>query len=153
LKKIIFLGLFSMASHLMANSLQVGDGYPMIQLKDQHEQAVLMNEQVQLILFAAGKSSSELMTKTLEALPPTTLKDKKALYIADISGMPGFITKMVAIPRMQKMPYSIGLIRDEALSQAFPKKESAITIIRWQAGKVTQIRFVTTQAEIAQELQ
>ena len=150
---MIFWGLFFMASHLMAKPLQLGDGYPVIQLNDQHEQAVVVNESVQMVIFAAGKSTSELMTKTLEALPPTTLKDKKALYVADISGMPGFITKMVAIPRMQKMPYSIGLIRDEALSQIFPKKESAITIIRWQAGKVTEIRFVTTQAEITQALQ
>ncbi len=152
MRKIICLGLFLMASQVMAKPLQVGDGYPTIQLKDQHDQAVVINEQVQMILFAAGKSSSELMSKTLEALPANTLKDKKALYVADISGMPGFITKMVAIPRMQKMPYSISLIRDE-VGQVFPKKDSAITIIRWQAGKIADIRYVTTQEEITKELQ
>ena len=86
-------------------------------------------------------------------MPSTTLKDKKAIYVADISGMPGFITKMVAIPKMQKRPYTIAILRDEAQSKRFPQKDDAITIIKLKSGKVTEITFVTKQEEITKALQ
>lgn len=124
-----------------------------LELKDQHDKSVAINEQTNLILFAAGKSTSALMSKTLEELPPTILAEKKAIYVADISGMPGFITKMVAIPKMQKRPYTIAILRDEAQSKRFPQKDDAITVIKLKGGKVTDIDFVTKQEEITKALQ
>jgi hypothetical protein len=158
LKKLLGLALFLCGFALIASANQpagavrIGDGLA-LELKDQHDKSVAINEQTNMILFAAGKSTSALMSKTLEDLPPSTLKDKKALYVADISGMPGFITKMVAIPKMQKRPYTIALLRDEALSKRFPQKDGAITIIQLKAGKVTDISFVTKQEEITKALQ
>ena len=158
MKKLLGLALFLCGFALIASANQsvgaarLGDGLVM-ELKDQHDQAVAINEQTNLILFAAGKSTSALMSKTLEELPPTTLKDKKALYVADISGMPGFITKMVAIPKMQKRPYTIAILRDEAQSKRFPQKDGAITVIKLKSGKVTEITFVTKQEEITKVLQ
>jgi hypothetical protein len=150
----LFLSIFaSLASaNPLAGTARLGDSL-VLELKDQHDQTVVINEQTNLILFAAGKSTSALMSKTLEDLPPTTLKDKKALYVADISGMPSFITKMVAIPKMQKRPYTIAILRDEAQSKRFPQKDNAITIIKLKSGNVTEITFVTKQEEITNALQ
>jgi hypothetical protein len=158
LKKFLGLALLLCGFSLIASANQptgaarLGDSL-ILELKDQHDQSVAINEQTNLILFAAGKSTSALMSKTLEDLPPSTLKDKKALYVADISGMPSFITKIVAIPKMQKRPYTIALLRDETLSKRFPQKDGAITIIKLKAGKVTDITFVTKQEEIVKALQ
>lgn len=135
-----------------AGTVRLGDSL-VLELKDQHDRDVGINEQTNLILFAADKSTSALMSKILEDLPPTTLKDKKAVYVADISGMPGFITKMVAIPKMQKRPYTIAIVKDEAQSKIFPQKNDAITIIKLKSGKVTEINFVTKQEEIIKVLQ
>ena len=158
MKKLLGLALFLCGFALIASANQsagaarIGDSLT-LELKDQHDKSVAINEQTNLILFAAGKSTSALMSKTLEDLPPTTLKDKKALYVADISGMPGFITKMVAIPKMQKRPYTIAILRDEAQSKRVPQKDGAITVIKLKAGKVTEINFVTKQEEITKALQ
>lgn len=158
MKKFIVFALFigTLASFASANpsatAVRPGDSF-ILELKDQHDQTVVINEQTNLILFAAGKSTSALMSKTLEGLPPTTLKDKKALYVADISGMPSFITKIVAIPKMQKRPYTIALLRDEVQSKRFPQKDDAITIIKLKSGKITDITFVTKQDEIINALQ
>ena len=131
---------------------RIGDSL-ILEMKDQHDKSVAINEQTNLILFAAGKSTSALMSKVLEDLPPTTLADKKAIYVADVSGMPGFITKMVAIPKMQKRPYTIAILKDEAQSKRFPQKDDAITVIKLKSGKVTEINFVTKQEEIVKALQ
>lgn len=158
MKRLLGLALLLCGFALIASANQatgaarIGDSLT-LELKDQHDQSVAINEQTNLILFAAGKSTSALMSKTLEDLPPNTLKDKKALYVADISGMPSFITKIVAIPKMQKRPYTIALLKDEALSKRFPQKDGAITIIKLKAGKVTEINFVTKQEEITRALQ
>ena len=150
---LVLCGFASLASaNPSAGAARLGDSL-ILELKDQHDQTVAINEQTNLILFAAGKSTSALMSKTLEDLPPTTLKDKKALYVADISGMPSFITKIVAIPKMQKRPYTIALLKDDALSKRFPQKDGAITVIKLKAGKVTDITFVTKQEEITKVLQ
>jgi hypothetical protein len=158
LKKFLGLALLLCGFALIASAnpsagaARLGDSL-ILELKDQHDQTVAINEQTNLILFAAGKSTSALMSKTLEDLPPTTLKDKKALYVADISGMPSFITKIIAIPKMQKRPYTIALLKDDALSKRFPQKDGAITVIKLKAGKVTDITFVTKQEEIVKALQ
>lgn len=158
MKKLVALALVLCGFTLIASANQaaggarVGDSLT-LEMKDQHDKSVAINEQTNLVLFAAGKSTSALMSKALEALPPTILADKKAIYVADISGMPGFITKMVAIPKMQKRPYTIAILRDEDQSKLFPQKDDAITIIKLKAGKVTEINFVTTQEEITKALQ
>jgi hypothetical protein len=153
---IFALVLSTFASFASANpsagAARIGDSL-LMELKDQHDQTVAINEQTNLVLFAAGKSTSALMSKVLEDLPPTTLKDKKAIYVADISGMPGFITKMIAIPKMQKRPYTIALLRDEAQSKLVPQKDDAITIIKLKSGKVTEITFVTKEEEVTKALQ
>ena len=158
MKKLVALALVLCGFALIASANQAAGGARIgdsltLEMKDQHDKSVAINEQTNLVLFAAGKSTSALMSKTLEALPPTTLADKKAIYVADISGMPGFITKMVAIPKMQKRPYTIAILKDEAQSKRFPQKDDAITIIKLKAGKVTEINFVTKEEEIIKALQ
>lgn len=150
-KVLLFLSVFISAT-ICAAPLQVGDGAPSIQLKDQFDKAVLINEQTKIILFASEKSTSEQVTKALETLPPTSLVDKGAIYVADISGMPGFITKMVAIPRMQKLAYAVALIRNSKESESLPKKTGTVTLIQMEAGKVKGITYLSGEAEIAQSL-
>jgi hypothetical protein len=148
---LLFLCVF-ISSTISAAPLQVGDSSPVIELKDQFDKAMLINEQTKMILFAAEKSTSEQVTKALEMLPPTSLADKGAVYMADISGMPGFITKMVAIPRMQKLAYSVTLIRNSKESEFLPKKAGAVTLIQLEAGRVKGITYLSGEAEIAQAL-
>lgn len=147
------LGIFLMAASFgaFAAPLSVGDALPAINLKDQHEQAFVVSADLQVILFAAEKGTSELMSKTLETLPVSILKDKKAIYIADISGMPGFITKMVALPRMQKLAYSIALVRDAKDAEYLPRQSAKVTVIKVQQGKVIALEYVNEASQI-QEL-
>ena len=106
MKKLLGLALFLCGFALIASANQpagaarIGDSL-VLELKDQHDKSVAINEQTNLILFAAGKSTSALMSKTLEDLTPTILKDKKDIYVADIIGMPAFITKIKANTKMK----------------------------------------------------
>ncbi len=151
MKKLLGIFLIAASFGAFAAPLSVGDTLPAINLKDQHEQAFVVPADVQVILFAAEKGTSELMSKTLETLPASILKDKKAIYIADISGMPGFITKMVALPRMQKLPYSIALVRDAKDAEYLPRQSAKVTVIKVEQGKVIALEYVNEASQI-QEL-
>ncbi len=152
MKKLLSILLLSISFSVSAQTLTVGAALPTLSLNDQHDQVVTTSQDLQMILFAGEKGTSELMTKVLEGLPPSTLKDKKAIYIADISGMPGFITKMVALPRMQKLPYQIALIRDAKEVEWLPKKPQHVTIIKIQQGKIAAIDYFIDANQINQLL-
>mgnify|MGYP001122387654 FL=1 len=71
--------------------------------------------------------------------------------MADITGMPSLITKFIALPKMKDYPFSVLLI-DEANKTLFPVKEDMISIISLENGKVTDIKYVKTAAELGQIL-
>ena len=152
MKKLLSILFLSISFSVSAQTLTVGAALPSLSLNDQHDQVVTTSQDLQMILFAGEKGTSELMTKVLEGLPPSTLKDKKTIYIADISGMPGFITKMVALPRMQKLPYQIALIRDAKGAEWLPKKPQHVTVVKMQQGKIVAIDYFIDANQINQLL-
>ncbi len=152
MKKLLSILFLSISFSVSAQTLTVGASLPSLSLSDQHDQVVTTSQDLQMILFAGEKGTSELMTKVLDGLPPSTLKDKKAIYIADISGMPGFITKMVALPRMQKLPYQIALIRDAKDAEWLPKKPQHVTVVKIQQGKIVAIDYFIDANQINQLL-
>ena len=121
---------------------------PAISLKDQHDKPLAIAPDTRVVFFAGEMESSRLMAKALEALPPATLQEKKAVYIADISSMPGLISTMMAVPKMQKAPYRIGLVRFEKEGERLPRKPGAVTVLKVDAGKVSSIEFASDAQQI-----
>jgi len=131
-----------------AAPLQTGDALPPMLLKDQHEQALAVGGDTRIIFFAAEMNASKMMTKALEALPPTALKDRKAIYIADISSMPEPISSIVAMPRMKKLPYTVAVVRYAKDVAHLPRKTGAVTVMSTTAGRMTAVSFVDTPEQI-----
>lgn len=92
------------------------------------------------------------MTKALAVLPPTTLKDRNAVYIADISSMPGLVSIMFALPKMQREAYTVGLIRDAKEGASLPRKPGAVTVLRIEGGKVSTVDFAQDLQQISRHL-
>jgi hypothetical protein len=137
------------ASLAAAATLQGGDPLPPLPLKDQHARSLAVPADTRLIFFAAEMGSSKLMSKALEGLPPTALRDGKAIYIADISSMPGPISSLIAIPKMQKLPYAVAVVKDAAETAALPRKDGAVTVLKTQGGKISAVAYAATAEEVA----
>ena len=150
--KRILLPLLLAGSLAAAATLQPGEPLPPSRFKDQHEKSVTIAPDTRLIFFAAEMESSRLMAKALEALPPTALQQKNALYIADISSMPGLISTMAAVPKMQKMPYTVALVRFAKDGEHLPRKPGAVTVLTVDAGRVSAIDFARTAEQISSHL-
>ena len=68
------------------------------------------------------------------------LGSKKAVYMANIFGMPG-IGRMFAMPKMKKYNHQIILADDEALITRFPQQTGKVTVLTLSDGKVSSIDY------------
>ena len=142
----VFLGLSA-----FANSLTIGNNLPTLTIKDQFEKEHTADANIKTIIFSATKSEGVTIKEFLLAKDKDYLTTNKAVYVADITGMPSLITKFIAMPKMKDYPFSVLLI-DEANKTLFPVKEDMISIISLENGKVTDIKYVKTAAELGQIL-
>ncbi len=118
-------------------------------LQDQHGQPWTVAADTRLLLFASGRKAANLMEAALQDLPADHLSRHGVMYLADLSKMPGFITRTFALPAMRKLSYRIGLVNDESLLSAWPRaKPDAVQLITLRQGVVQQLDDVHTVADI-----
>ncbi|MDD3056017.1 MAG: hypothetical protein PHE16_09075 [Aliarcobacter sp.] len=149
IKKLLFTILLGLSA--FANTLTVGSNIPTLTIKDQFEKDNIVNENIKTIIFAATKTENTTIKEFLQSKNKELLATNKAVYIADITGMPSLITKFVAMPKMKNYSFSILLI-DEANKTLFPVKEDMISIISLENGKVIDIKYIKTAAELGEFL-
>jgi NADPH-dependent ferric siderophore reductase len=149
IRSFVVAALLATASLAGAATLQSGDSLPALPLKDQHAKSMPVPSDTRLIFFAAEMASSKLMSKALEGLAPTALRDGKAIYIADISSMPGPISAIVAMPKMQKLPYAVAVVKDANETSALPRKAGAVTVLKTQGGKISAVDYASTPEQVA----
>lgn len=142
----VFLGLSA-----FANSLTIGNNLPTLTIKDQFEKEHTVDANIKTIIFSATKSEGVTIKEFLLAKDKDYLTTNKAVYVADITGMPSLITKFIAMPKMKDYPFPVLLV-DEANKTLFPVKEDMISIISLENGKITDIKYVKTTAELAEIL-
>ena len=75
------------------------------------------------------------------------LTKHNSLFIADISSMPSFVTKLFALPKMRKYNYNVLLIYDED-EKRFIKKEGKLTVYKIDNGVIKSINFINSQEEL-----
>jgi NADPH-dependent ferric siderophore reductase len=135
-----------------AAAVQPGAALPSIDLKDQHGKPLAIAPDTRILFFATEMGGSRLMTKALDTLPPTTLKDRNAVYVADITGMPAIFTTIVAMPRLRKSAYPVALISDAKQAASLPSKPGAVTVLRVDGGKISAVEFARDAHQIQRHL-
>jgi hypothetical protein len=113
---------------------------------------VTVDASTRLLIFTADKAGSELTQGVLKAQGPTVLNRIHAVYVADISGMPSLITKMFAMPKLRELPFSVGIVRDAALTAFVPRQPGQATVLVLEAGQVRQIHTVGDENALRQAL-
>ena len=76
----------------------------------------------------------------LNGLGKEYLGNKKAVYIANIYGMPG-IGRAFALPKMKKYAHQIILGDDAALIARFPEQQGKVTVIALSGGNVKSVSY------------
>lgn len=146
MKKVLIMLFVAFVS--FANALNIGESLPTFSIKNQFEKAHTLKNDTQTIIVASGKSTSEIIRDYLLKQEGDFLTKNKAVYVADISGMPSLIAKFFALPKMKKYPFSVLLV-DEEQTKKFSKQDDKITIYRVNEGKITSVNYITNEAELA----
>lgn len=144
--KRMFLGLLMLLPLVGAQAapLAVGDTLQPFTITDQHGKPAQVDQATRLLMFSRDMTANKLAKAAFSQKPAQYLPDAHALYAIDVSGMPKFVTKTFAIPKMQKYVYRIFLDRDASVTTGLPAKKALVTLVHLDQLKVTAIDYAST---------
>ena len=118
-------------------------------MQDQHEVSYALPKGVKHVAVAFTMSVGKSANKALAEKGASFLPDSKAVFIANIYGMPA-AGRFFAMPKMRKYPHRIMLADAEGLLADFPQKENVVTVFDLDtAGKIIDVRYWNPNLEKA----
>lgn len=129
----------------VAGPVESGQPLPVLQIKDQHDNDWRIGADTRVVLFAAGRKASNLVQAVLGAQPKGFLAQHQSVYVADMSKMPAFATRMFALPALREQPFEVGVVLDDKALIGWPRQDDAVTLIRLEQGRVVRHEFVASQ--------
>lgn len=141
------------AEELVTPTLVVGSPLPEINYTNQWEGPSPIPADTKKVLFISDMDASKIIHPLLEKEGKGYLESKQAVLISDIHRMPSLITKFVALPKMKSYPYTLRLVREETLSDPFPRTKGSVTLIHLKGGKITKIQISNREDEVKQFLE
>ena len=140
MKALLFTVL--LAGLTFGATIKVTDNLASLKVKDQFDKPMVVTNDTKKIIIAFSKEKGAEVKKYLDN-NPNYLKEQNALYFADVSAAPSFVTSLFMMPKFKDYPFSMGVIRDEDLAAKFPYQEEKLTIISLKDSVVTAVEFTT----------
>ena len=144
-----FFFLLATAGLLAADPYKVGDTLEPFTVKDQHEKEYKFEAgKVTTVIVSFNMSEGKDANTWFAKQGASYLPDRKAVFIANIHGMPG-IGRFFALPKMKKYPHPILLGDSETLLQRYPTAKGKLTVLSLDpAGKITAISHLDPEKEM-----
>jgi hypothetical protein len=121
----------------------VGSKVEPFEAKDQFEAAYKFKPaETRFLMVSHDMETGKKANGVLTNLGKDYLGSKKAVYMANIFGMPG-IGRMFAMPKMKKYAHQIILADDAALIANFPAQAGKVTVLKLTGGKVESVAYWT----------
>lgn len=133
---VVLLGLLGFAGELSINSK-----LPTFSLSDQFDTKYTVDKDTKIIIVSFEKGTGKEVNEFLNTKDADFLQKHNAVFIANISGMPMFITKMFALPKMRNYKHKILLIYDDE-DDRFAFQEGSSTLYKLEDGVVKKIEFI-----------
>lgn len=146
---LILLGLFS--SLVMA--VEPGERLAPWTLLDQYEQPYSLDDRLQVLLVARDMEGAELVKAALQGKPKGYLEQRHALFLADISGMPGPIASLFAVPAMRDYSYRVLLDRQARVAPRYPAAPATVLWLDLREGRLLAQRNFTDASALAAALE
>lgn len=106
-------------------------------LENQFGDKVSVENDARFLLFTVDKKGSDLLNEVLEPANQAYLDAHKIYLLADISTMPGIITKMFALPKMRTRPYSLMLDYEGVMTSKLPHKDGHVAVLELETGVIS----------------
>jgi len=140
LSAVLLVSLFGVCN-LIAAPYEKGQVVDSFKAEDQYGTAFALEpSKTKFLLISHDMETGKKANAVLTGLGKTYLSDKKAVYVANIEGMPA-VGRMFAIPKMKKYSHRIILGDDAALIARFPQQAGKVTVLTLADGKVQSIAY------------
>jgi hypothetical protein len=136
-----------------AEPLEVGGTLLAFDIEDQHGTPHRVDESISLILFSRDMDGGKLLTSAMEGHDAAFLQERRAVSVADISGMPRLVARLFALPKMRRRPYPVLLDRDGTLTANLPDREGVATLIFLDRLVMVRVEHLSSVEAIRQELE
>lgn len=148
-KLLCLMGLaLSLALPAAASPVAVGQPLPTLTLQDQHGQDWRIQPDTRLVLLAAGRTASNTVLTVLGGQPKGFLASQRTVYLADMSRMPGFITRTFALPALREQPFVVGVSMQDNVLSGWPTQPDSVTLLELEQQVVRAVRYAKTEAEL-----
>ena len=136
-----------------STNLQSGDELTAFDINDQHGKPGVVDEDVRVLMFSRDMTANKLAKKAFMDRPGDYLPEHHAVYLIDVSGMPGFVTRHFAIPKMQNYPYRIFLDQDASLTTALPSEKKRVTVVHLDKLKVLSVAYADSPEQLTRAVE
>lgn len=114
---------------------------------DQHGDARRFDASIRLVLFSRDMAGGAIIRDTLAADPGFLIRHK-AVYVSDISRMPGAIRRFVVMPRLRRRPYLMFLDKTGEVTAGLPSEDDKATLIFMKRLTVNRIEYADSIAAL-----
>lgn len=132
--------------------LAIGDKVNLDGLQDQNENTFTHQNNMQALLFVDGMAGKDLIQNALNTIDTQCMDEGKLVYLADISAMPGLISKFIAVPKMRDYAYPVWLDREGAASAGLLTREDQVTLLNIDKQIITGEEFFSDSVSLTQRL-
>jgi hypothetical protein len=144
--------LVACATAAWGETLAPGATMPGLTLADQHDVAGSVDTGTRLIIFTADMDASDHVKEALAENGAQRLAAAGAVWVANISRMPGIITKLFALPSLRKRPYRMLLDRDGKATADLPRASGRVTLLYLEDLKIARIDYADSPEQVTAAL-
>lgn len=139
MRAVPLLTVLLLATPALAEPYAVGSLLPPLELADQHGVPQRLDDSVRLVLFSRDMQGGDVIKETLAEGGPAFLERHDAVYIADVSGMPGLVRRLMAKPAMRRRAYPMWLDEEGEVTADLPSRAGRPTLLFLQERRVVRI--------------
>lgn len=133
-----------LAALASAEPYAVGAELAALALSDQHGESRSIDAGTRVVLFSRDMDGGKVVREALEARgegAAALLDERRAVYVADVSRMPGLVRRLIALPRMRARPYPVLLDEQGEPTARFPSQEGRATVLFLDGLRITRIAY------------
>ncbi|MGL4315530.1 MAG: FAD/FMN-containing dehydrogenase [Pseudomonas sp.] len=137
----------------MAMAIEPGERLAPWTLLDQFDKPYSLDGRLQVLLVARDMEGAQLVKAALLDKPQGYLEQRHALFLADISRMPGPIATLFAVPAMRDYHYRVLLDRESRVAPRYPGDVGAVLWLDLRDGRLQTQRSFTDATALTAALE
>ena len=136
-----------------ALALEPGERLASWTLLDQFDAPYTLNDETRILLVARDMDGAKRVNAALQGKPKGYLDERQAVFLADVSRIPGVIATLFALPKMRDYNYRILLDRDARIAPRYLAGEGEVLWLQLDGLQIVAQQVFTRADDLRQALE